>query len=294
MGEGGNTLTETRQLRKRFRRILITLLVAVLACAAVTYAWYIYNTTRHVTDVKMAAGTGATLLISDSYDGDFKTSVGLSLEGYLNPVSTDNIQNGFQKVTGFTGGTTQDSLLASVFAPAQRSDYYETSLYLTTNSLATDVYLSDIAFEDLDEKNPISTAMRVGLLVHDPGEGQPVAAQYVFALSRAHNPQAHYNTLNGTEGDVLDSTKTDGSTVAFTPLTSQNYCQYDEETAEVSKLPGTVRLCRLPAAEKGADHATPVQVDVYIWLEGCDEDCTNNLMSTNLQSLALHFAGDQG
>lgn len=287
-------MADSRQLRKKFQRMLIALIAAVLACGAVTYAWYIYNASRHITDVKMAAGTGVTFLISNEYAGEYKSNAGLSFQGLLDPVSTDKIENGFQKVTGFTGGDAQSSLLASVFGPAQRSDYYETPLYLTTSSAATDVYLSDIRFDDLDAINPISTALRVGLLVHAPGENQPVAAQYVFQLSSEHNPQAQYNTLNGQEGDVLDSSKTDGSTVTFTPLTSANYCIYDEETGQVSAKPGTVKLCTLPAAAQGEEHGTPVQVDVYVWLEGCDEDCTNNLCSTNLQSLALHFAGKQG
>lgn len=287
-------MTESRQLRKRFQRIVLTLLVAAVACSAVTYAWYIYNANRHITDVKMAAGTGVTFLIADSYNGDYKTSAGLLFQGLLDPVSTDNVENGFQKVSGFTGGTTQSSLLASVFAPAERSDYYKTSLYLTTSSVATDVYLSDIAFDDQDEDNPISTALRVGLAVHEPGEGQPVAAQYIFELSQAHNPQAHYNTYHGQAGDVLDSTKSDGSTVTFKPLNSENYCSYDDNTGVITLQPKTVQLCSLPAAAQGAAHGTPVQVDVYVWLEGCDEDCTNNLANTSLESLALMFAGKQG
>ena len=287
-------MTESRQLRRRFRRTLVVLLVAALACGAVTYAWYIYNTSRHVTDVKMAAGTGVTFLISNSYDGDYKTSAGLSFQGFLDPVSTDTVENGFQKVTGFTGGTTQDSLFASVFGPAQRSDYYETSLFLTTSSAATDVYLADINYDDLDSENPISTALRVGLAVHSPGQNQPVAAQYIFELSQARNPQARYNTYNGQSGDVLDSTKSDGSTVTFAPLNSENYCQYNDDTGEITFLPKSTLLCSLPAAAQGDEHGIPVQIDVYVWLEGCDEDCTNNLANTNLESLVLHFAGDQG
>lgn len=287
-------MTESRQLRKTFRRTLVVLLVCVLAACAVTYAWYIYNTTRHVTDVKMAAGTGVTFLISDSYDGNYKTNAGLSFEGLLNPVSTDNMENGFQTVAGFTDGDSQSTMLANVFTSAQRADYYVTSLFLTTNSVATDVYLSDIAFNDLDSENPISTALRVGFAVHGPGQGQPVAAQYIFELSQAHNPQARYNTYNGVAGDVLDSTRTDGSTVTFHPLNSSNYCQYDDDTGELAILPGSTLLCTLPAAADGQEHGVPVQVDVYVWLEGCDEDCTNNLANTNLESLALHFAGKQG
>lgn len=289
-------MQDTKELKKRFRRKAVILVAALLACVVCTYAWYIYNASRHVTDVKMAAGTGVSFLISNEYNGDYKTNAGLSFEGLLNPVSTDNIQNGFQVVTGFTGGTTQSSLFASVFAPAQRSDYYETSLYLTTSSLATDVYVSDIAYQELDWNNPISTALRVGLLVHSPGENQPVVDQCVFELTEEHNPQNRYNTSKGSEGCVLDSTKTDGSVVDLSGelLNSSNYCDYDENTGKIEFKPGTHprKICSLPAAADGQEHGTPVQVDVYVWLEGCDEDCTNNLAATSLQSLAIHFAGD--
>lgn len=53
---------DSQQLRKRFKRMLVTLIVAALAAVLVTYAWYIYNANRHVTDVKMAAGTGSPSL----------------------------------------------------------------------------------------------------------------------------------------------------------------------------------------------------------------------------------------
>lgn len=88
-------MSDSRQLRKTFRRTLVVLLIAVLAAGAVTYAWCIYNTSRHVTDVKMTAGTGVTFLISNSYDGDYKTSAGLAFQGFLDPVSIDNMENGF-------------------------------------------------------------------------------------------------------------------------------------------------------------------------------------------------------
>ena len=167
-------MSDARSLQKQFNRMLATLLVALAAAGAVTYAWYIYNANRHITDVKMAAGTGVTFLISNEYDGEYKTNAGLSFAGLLDPVSTDNVLNGFQKVTGFTGGTTQDSLFASMFGTAEHSDYYKTSLYLATNSAATDVYLSGIDFTEQDSANPISTALRVGLVAYAPGQGDTV------------------------------------------------------------------------------------------------------------------------
>ncbi len=281
----------TARLRRSFGRTLVLLLIAACAATAVTYAWYIYNTTRHVTDVKMAAGTGVTFLIANAYDGDYKTSAGLSFEGLLNPVSTDNVQNGFQRVVGFTGTGSSTSVLASVFETAERTDFYQTSLFLTTNSKATDVYLAGIDFNDTDQDNPISTALRVALLVHGPGQNTAVAGQYIFELTADHNPQARYNTQKGQAGDVLDSTKIDGSTVSFSPLTSDNFALYDTQTGQITLQDASTLLCSLPSAAEGDAHGTPVQVDVYVWLEGCDEDCTNNLASTNLESLALRFVG---
>ena len=250
-------MSDARSLRKQFNRMLATLLVALAAAGAVTYAWYIYNANRHITDVKMAAGTGVTFLISNEYDGEYKTNAGLSFAGLLDPVSTDNVLNGFQKVTGFTGGTTQDSLFASMFGAAEHSDYYKTSLYLATNSAATDVYLSGIDFTEQDPANPISTALRVGLVAYAPGQGDTVAGQYVFEVSGEHNPQARYNTLDGKDASeseqdhlVLDSTRSDGATVHFDQLTSANFCDYNEDTGTVSLKEATTKICSLPAAAK--------------------------------------------
>ena len=188
-------MSDARSLQKQFNRMLATLLVALAAAGAVTYAWYIYNANRHITDVKMAAGTGVTFLISNEYDGEYKTNAGLSFAGLLDPVSTDNVLNGFQKVTGFTGGTTQDSLFASMFGTAEHSDYYKTSLYLATNSAATDVYLSGIDFTEQDSANPHLHCPARGA-AYAPGQGDIVTGQYVFEVSDEHNPQARYNTLD--------------------------------------------------------------------------------------------------
>lgn len=130
------------------------------------------------------------------------------------------------------------------------------------------------------------------------GRATPFTGQYVFEVSGEHNPQARYNTLDGKDAGeneqnhlVLDSSSSDGTTVHFDQLTSANFCDYNEDTGIVSLKEATTKICSLPAAAKGASRSTPVRVDVYVWLEGCDPDCTNNLAATSLQSLALRFAG---
>ena len=39
---------DSKQLRKRFKRMLATLIVAALAAVMVTYAWYIYLSLIHI------------------------------------------------------------------------------------------------------------------------------------------------------------------------------------------------------------------------------------------------------
>ena len=126
-------------------------------------------------------------------------------------------------------------------------------------------------------------------MVHRTGKDQPAQDEYIFAISDKKNPEADYNTAKGKEGDVLDCTKTDGTTVAFTPYTSDAYCVYDKNTGEVALKENSLKLCTVSGQNESVGE--PVQIDVYIWLEGCDEDCTGNLSSQTLKNLSVSFAG---
>ena len=284
-------ISSRKNLKNRLTTGTFALLIALLAVVSATYAWYVYNTGRHTTKVRMAAGAGVNLQISNSYSGTYGSAAVLdSFSGSLNPVSTNRISGGFQKVLGFTNGTeNQSNLVASLFGRGDYTDYYKTSLFLRTNGNPTDIYIADIGFEDSDPKNPISSAIRAGFVVHKTGRSQPAEGEYIFAISNKKNPHASYNTAKGKEGDVLDCTKTDGSTVPFTPYTSAAYCNYDQNTGEVNLKNGSLKLCTISGNDGAAGE--PVQIDLYIWLEGCDEDCTGNLGSQTLKNLSVSFAG---
>ena len=284
-------ISSKKNLKNRLTTGTVALLISLLAVVSATYAWYVYNTGRHTTKVRMAAGAGVNLQISNSYSGTYGSAAVLdSFTGRLNPVSTNRISGGFQKVIGFTNGTeNQSNLVASLFGRGDYTDYYKTSLFLRTNGNPTDIYIADIGFEDSDSRNPISSAIRAGFVVHRIGRSQPADAEYIFAISDKKNPKAEYNTAKGKEGDVLDCTKTDGTTVPFTPYTSDAYCNYNKNTGEVVLKNGSLKLCTISGNSGSAGE--PVQIDLYIWLEGCDEDCTNNLGNQTLKNLSVSFAG---
>ena len=284
--------TNTKSLRRRLTISILVVIITLCAVVSATYAWYIYNTSRHTTDVRMAAGAGANLQISNSYSGEYGSAAVLeSFKGQLEPVSTNKVTAGFQKATSFIVGQGGPAdLLAAGFDDSEARDYYHTSMYLRTNGNDTDIYLADIGFEDSDEKVPISSAIRVGLVVHEPGQNMPVSSEYIFAISDKKNPEANYNTVTGKEGYVLDGVKKDGTTVPFSPYTADAYCIYDKNTGVVTLKKTSEKLCTITGDGHGKP-GTPVQIEVYIWLEGCDEDCTVNLCGETLKKLAVSFAG---
>lgn len=286
-------LKESRYLKNKLYIAFVTVIITLLIVVAVTFAWYIYNTQKHTTSVHMAAGAGESLQISNSYDGTYGQSTVLDeFVGTLNPVSTNRIGGGFQKVYGFTNGSeNQPNLVASIFGESEATDYYKTSLFLRTNGTKSQVYISGIGYEDSDKENPISTAIRVGIVPHLPGVNQAATNEYFFVINPADNPKAEYNTATGTEGDVLDADKTDGTTVPMRTYDSDNYCNYNAETGAIALKPDSLPICELTGAGDGKDGES-VQVDVYIWLEGCDKDCTSNLCNTTLKRLAVSFVGD--
>lgn len=281
--------TKPRYLWRRLLTALFAVAAALLSMATATFAWYIYNTAARTTRVELAAGSSVSLQISNAYDGVYGSSTVMEkFTGKLIPVSTDKISGGFQRVSRFVSQYNKDTgtyrLAAWLFQPsAPEVDYYKTSLYLRTNSENLDIYLSGIGFEDDSSENPISTAMRVGIVA----EGK----EYIFAINTAHNPNADDNGAKEPQGGyVLRSDRTDGSTVPFSPLTPENYCDYDSQTGVVTLRPSSTPLFQISGDGSGG-YGEPVKVDVYLWLEGCDEDCTLNLQAHTMENIALSFSG---
>lgn len=293
---------------KKLKRSLITaalaLLAALFSISAATFAWYIYNTAGRTTKVEMAAGSSVSLQISNAVDGDFKSSTSMAdFEGLLNPVSTDKISGGFQRAEWFDRmelPNGKERLFAALFGEGEENvDYHKTSLFLRTNAPSLDIYLSEITPDNVPEKSkeippPISTALRLGLVVKQKDENGNYP-EYIFEVTSKASPYRN----SGDNGDrfpsddhVLDSTKTDGSTIVFHPYNSENFCNYDSSSGAVTLKPDSLRLFTLKGGDEG--YGEPVEVEVYLWLEGCDLDCNLEIAGTTLETLTLSFAGYAG
>lgn len=286
-------MKESKKLRRSLIVAALALLAALFSVSAATFAWYVFNTAAHTTEVKMSAGSSVSLEISNAADGEYGSATQMeSFTGMLVPVSTDKITGGFQRVDKFITVKEGDTyrLIAHKFRPSvDEVDYFKTSLYLRTNSMNLGIYLSSVGFEDADEENPASTAMRVGLVVGEE--------EYIYEVNPAVNPATTWTDIpqdNASKhpegGYVLRHDKTDGTETEFVPLTEDNFCNYDPATGTSSLKENSVRIGVISGDGKGG-YGEPLKVDVYLWLEGCDRDCTLNLGGQTMELLALNFAG---
>lgn len=287
-------MNESKKLRRSLIIAALALLVALLSVSAATFAWYIYHTNVRTTEVKMSAGSSVSLQISNAEDGVYSSVTQMEqFNETLVPVSTDFIQGGFQRVNTFKTVEKNGSyrLLAQSFRPSDEIEYYKTSLYLRTNSMNLGIYLSSVGFEDANVENPASTAMRLGLVVDKQ--------EYVFEINPAENPALSWEDMpqdNGSEhpeGGYVMKAGSIGEMTPFVPLTSDNLCNYDEATGAVSLKENSTRIGMISGDGKG-NYGTPLKVDVYLWMEGCDRDCTLNLAGQTMELLALKFAGMPG
>ena len=170
-------------------------------------------------------------------------------------------------------------------------DYCVRTLYLKANAPDdVNVYVSDITGINHDNDNPLSSAIRAGFVVYGSGNSETVENEFIFEIDDTVNPQGQFNTFTDLDYKnrndiVLDSSKTDGTTVYFTALNQNNYAEYDEDSGEVTLKDDSAVICTLQP------DGTPTRVDVYFWLEGCDRDCYGNLAGQSLDSISLGFAG---
>ena len=51
---------------------------------------------------------------------------------------------------------------------------------------------------------------------------------------------------------MLDASRKDGTTVPFTPYTSDEYCIYNKETGAVKRKDDSLRLCTISGADDGS------------------------------------------
>ena len=264
----------------------LVILVMTLAFSAATFAWFTSNSLVSSDVVTSRSGTDTVdLLVSltdgASFDGSKEVSIAkanANSTDLLMPVSTADLKN-------FVSNDASEQSMAVHFAKADPKTYYHFKIYLQAKAQNHGPGEQLLLYLDnADESGPLFqnatgnalNAMRLGFLFE--GE-QP----RILRVSEEKNPigQRSLNTkLNGvalTEKQVIDGA---GKTLRAVKDPSAPMLTYmvDADGAVTSND-------RQPLLKMDLNRI--YTVDVFVYLEGCDPDCTDVI---GLKELDFHLA----
>lgn len=272
--------------KKISRPLLGTALWFLLLLAALiggTYAWFTV-TGRDAVNVTPMGGTtsepGVELLISNSEGGPFDTECTLiyeSGEGGLQPISTADLTSFYQGLAQNRDGITylyeqaddrvdEDTIHGTVYLQAKRAGC--------------------LVFFDPDELHFIGdaqamAALRLGLKITTQEGGEQTL---IFKMDGFAGTGGAESIKTISEDNSVVQSISSGGEPSYTQDPAkllEEYCAEPSGADEWSR--GTTELCTLQA-----DEIAPVEYWVY--LEGCDEECSNPVRDTNSE-LNLAFVG---
>lgn len=264
---------EKRRLQFSLLWAALVLLLLCTALTAATYAWFTFDPYTNVTPMEGKISDGEPdLLICESRDGDFDRACDLNpthLSTALRPVSTADL-------TRFYAATTQDREGYSI-AFRDVSDELDTYLIHGTLYLKSlggcDVYFQRPAL-NLGTDLQVLAAGRLGLKITGT---DGVTQTFLFRLDALGNTaNAQQRQTVRAENAVVSGLE--GSEAVFTddPAVSIGDYLIDADNAK--------RLCSVPLGEI-------VQVEYWLYLEGCDPECFNPVQSRDV-ILQFGFAGN--
>lgn len=312
----------TKALKQQLIAAIAMVLVAGIALASSTYAWFVNNAQVTATDVKVTATTAYSLMIKGSDPGDaYGTSKKLGDTQALTPVSTigeiatttggtdianepkffaSNAWNADSEVYTFTQVNSSTKTSAAGDAPTY---FYKDTVYLKAGQ-ASKLYLdsdntgiwSDVGgtgtltkFDAVSNANDLALleTMRVGFVVTQKtasGAAADSQKMYVYQLNAtaAATTANRFNTTMklSTTGDVDGIKNATSGPASVAAVTFKNL----DATSSVKALTDAVMAdgaATAMAVTTGTSDSfatlaanEEVQVDIYIWMEGCDYDTT--------------------
>lgn len=255
---------------KKSRRKLITALMLIIVAATIvgtaSYAWFTMND-RVNAGMDIEAVAAKNLVISKTSDGTYTTAVNFQdpdATVALHPVSTANLKDwyipegdtGISYDTGAISDDTTFEKLTDLSEHVRSATVYVKADMNENDTPFTKVYVNNITVKraaDTDEQSEITKALRIGIVC-------------------------------GTTTLIFD------------------YDDYNASTLVISSIDGDKKaVTTLRESDKlGVDDAviatnvgdTPVEVQIFLWYEGQDEDCkSHNSIKVENVEVIVEFQG---
>ena len=246
-----------RRNGKDIRNAFVMLCVTVAMMSTATYAWFTMTDSPTVEGLKLTAATTGGLEISkdqSTWAGsiDFE-----SVDKELSPVSTRSKTGPAFHTPVYTGGTVT-GVSSSAISDSELQNYVAKYTYYlrSTGSGSVNVGLKGgdgsttgcyLKAESGDKH--VEYSLRVGF--------------YVNNTWFMYEPNA-----NGDKSGVSALQSGDGAN----PVVPDAYCKQNTNGQFTSGGDKTATMLTLPSGEGGS------KIDMYIWIEGTDKDCVNEIM----------------
>ena len=276
---------EVQQLKVSLRTAIAGLLVLILVATGTTYAWFSLSgrASTYVTPMGGTISEGTTsLLISTSSQGPFDKTCDLVYAGSpdsLKPLSTVDLTHFYKATAQNKNG------IAVSYRNADDKVDTETlhgTVYLQCVNAPCDVYFNRDELK-LGTDAQALAAMRFGMKI-TAREGTKTYIFRLDELGSTGNAQSR-QTVPGSAAVVSSVNGNGQAEYASDPSTglSDYMVNAGDGTSDFSA--GTTRLVRLEADEVAS-------VEYWIYLEGCDEQCINEVQSRS-SDIQLAFAGTE-
>ena len=297
-------MTETKSvktLKKQLGAAIAMVLVAAVALGSSTYAWFVTNTKVTAGKATMTATAASTLLISAAGQNEWATSYDFTdTNTTFAPVSTVGTNDGtdftFFKQKNWAKDANQNNAITvdkvSELTDAEKADgdtplYYKKSFDIKA-SQACKLYLdTETAFTEA--AGTMNKTLRLALVVKDSTGAYKKTVIYQVDKDSNGTAGNRYNT-------TLASTGSDGISKAVSAVGADDAVTADSIAVTVPTT-ADIKGQGLLATADANNGLTPTvgsnvdtlyeftgandvcQITAYIWMEGCDYDCTNNTVN---------------
>lgn len=294
-----------KQIRKAMICTVAMMVAAIVSLTGVTYAWFSESNEATVDGITMnvAAYEGGIYISKDPYPARFDTSISIAadeiFQGQHNPSSTAGYVNSgkLQFFSGTLDGPT-DKTLNEITAVSEDGYYFEQDVYFdnSTGSKDITINLAKTEIKPTDGKRT-DLAARIAIVTHGSISMEQFAAQSPYPTAAdgkgsvqifepnatVHTPAGHTEYKNNMPGQAAAS-----DTVEY------KYFGLKATGTDINRFEAGTQLEEVLTIKKAEDVNIIVpagqylKITLYVWLEGQDADCQNNI-SGKPYTADIHF-----
>lgn len=275
-----------KQLKRQALLSLLICLLLLISLTAATLAWFTNSPDMNVNPMEGQIGTnGGTLLISNAREGEYDLSCKLLVPqsfSQLSPVSTADLTHFYR-----AGEQSPDDLIVS-FLPADHlvdSEILHGHVYLKAEQNDADVYF-DPRKLDFGADTQALAALRFGLRIQMEDDS---VSSFIFRMDEFKNvTAAHAKATIPSQYSGMVVASVSGSDFRMVKDPARALTDYfakvEETEEETTFSAGKQMLCTIK-------EGTIADAEYWLYLEGCDENCFNEVKQKNV-ALQLAFFGD--